>query len=219
MLGTGLGTCPMRLSYLGLSYPGLGDPGGGVSGCGHRAAFGGGLAARLWPAPGFRGWTGIGAGHLPRPWFRSWTGSRTECPVRPWFGLQWGGRGDWTELRRFVFRIPPSLRSHVWIRRLGCGMRSRRGLLVVPGPGVDERFRRCLGSLVRHPAAEPRQVARVVVRHFQKSTGAGTASSASSLGPIPILSWMRFSMSLAMSGLSRRNLRAFSLPCPSWSPS
>jgi hypothetical protein len=60
----------------------------------------------------------------------------------------------------------------------------------------------------------------VLLLGHQKSTGAGTASSgASTCAPMPILSWMRFSMSLAMSGLSRRNLRAFSLPCPNWSPS
>jgi hypothetical protein len=187
-----------------LSYPRLGYSGRGISSCGHRATFGGGLAARLWPAPGFSGWRGIGSG--------------AEYPVRLWFRPPMGGLGGWAGLRCVAFRIPPSLRGHVWIRRLGCGMRSRRGL-VVPGPGVDERFHRCLGSLVRHPAREPRQVARVVVWHCQKSTGAGAASSASSLGPIPILSWMRFSMSLAMSGLSRRNFRAFSLPWPSWSPS
>ncbi len=113
--------------------------------------------------------------------------------------------------------IPPGLRRHVWFRRPVRGMCRRRRVGFFPGPRVDTRFRRCLGSLVCHPVLEPRQIARIV--WHQKSTGAGAASSASSFGPIPILSWIRFSMSLATSGFSRRNRRAFSLPCPSWSPS
>ena len=43
--------------------------------------------------------------------------------------------------------------------------------------------------------------------------------SASRRGPTPSFSLIRFSISLARSGLSRRKLRAFSLPWPSWSPS
>jgi len=57
-------------------------------------------------------------------------------------------------------------------------------------------------------------------RSPQKSTGAGSGSmSASSTAPMPSFSLIRFSISAATSGLSRRNLRAFSLPCPIWSPS
>ena len=37
--------------------------------------------------------------------------------------------------------------------------------------------------------------------------------------PMPSFSLIRFSISAATSGFSRRNLRAFSLPWPSWSPS
>ena len=44
-------------------------------------------------------------------------------------------------------------------------------------------------------------------------------AAASTCGPMPSFSLIRFSISSARSGLSRRNLRAFSLPCPSWSPS
>ena len=44
-------------------------------------------------------------------------------------------------------------------------------------------------------------------------------ASASSRGPTPSFSLIFFSMPLEMSGLSRRKVRAFSLPCPSWSPS
>ena len=64
------------------------------------------------------------------------------------------------------------------------------------------------------------RVVGVAVRHRQKSTGAGRGStSASSTAPMPSFSLIRFSTSAATSGFSRRNLRAFSLPCPIWSPS
>ena len=53
----------------------------------------------------------------------------------------------------------------------------------------------------------------------QKSTGAGTGSSRSMRAPTPSFSLMRFSISLATSGFSRRNVRTFSLPWPSCSPS
>ena len=43
--------------------------------------------------------------------------------------------------------------------------------------------------------------------------------AASTAGPMPSFSRIRFSSSLARSGLSRRKVRAFSLPWPSWSPS
>ena len=48
---------------------------------------------------------------------------------------------------------------------------------------------------------------------------AAAAGSASRRGPTPSFSLIFFSISLARSGLSRRKVRAFSLPCPSWSPS
>src|SRR5215471_3554609 len=49
--------------------------------------------------------------------------------------------------------------------------------------------------------------------------GSLSAASASRRGPTPSFSLIFFSISLARSGLSRRKFRAFSLPCPSWSPS
>jgi len=55
----------------------------------------------------------------------------------------------------------------------------------------------------------------------QKSTGTSATGSAglSTCGPMPSFSLIFFSISSARSGLSLRKLRAFSLPCPSWSPS
>ena len=56
-------------------------------------------------------------------------------------------------------------------------------------------------------------------RHDQKSTGAGSGSigvpESSTRAPMPSFSLMRFSISSARSGLSRRNVRTFSLPWPS----
>jgi hypothetical protein len=53
----------------------------------------------------------------------------------------------------------------------------------------------------------------------QKSTGAGSGASSLTRAPMPSFSLIFFSISLARSGLSRRKLRTFSLPWPSWSPS
>src|SRR5690606_29603088 len=49
-------------------------------------------------------------------------------------------------------------------------------------------------------------------------TPAAGSAGASTLAPTPSFSLIFFSSSLARSGLSRRNARAFSLPWPSWSP-
>ena len=49
--------------------------------------------------------------------------------------------------------------------------------------------------------------------------GQRRSAGASTVGPTPSFSRIRFSSSLARSGLSRRKARAFSLPWPSWSPS
>ena len=52
------------------------------------------------------------------------------------------------------------------------------------------------------------------------STGtAASSAGASTVGPTPSFSRICFSSSLARSGLSRRKVREFSLPWPSWSPS
>ena len=58
-------------------------------------------------------------------------------------------------------------------------------------------------------------------RSGQKSTGTGSgtigAPAESTRAPMPSFSLIFFSSSSARSGLSRRKLRTFSLPCPSWS--
>ena len=110
-----------------------------------------------------------------------------------------------------------------------------RGLLAVGGEIAQGRHRQARGgpgeireahdpgACVLGPGSLIAVVARAAVLafcHRQKSTGAGSGSmSASSTAPMPSFSLIRFSISAATSGLSRRNLRAFSLPCPIWSPS
>ena len=107
-----------------------------------------------------------------------------------------------------------------------------------PGqPGVT-RHRPCPRPGARRPARARRARARParpgggLARGSSRHTGraavaapaagapsAAALGSASSRGPTPSFSLIFFSISLAMSGLSLRNVRAFSLPWPSWSPS
>src|SRR3546814_5027872 len=79
----------------------------------------------------------------------------------------------------------------------------------------------------RHPGVHPGSDVTLPLGsgggHRQKSMFVGSSASASAGsatdGPTPSFSRIFFYSSLARSGLSLRNVRAFSLPCPSWSPS
>ena len=83
-----------------------------------------------------------------------------------------------------------------------------------PGPGVDpERRRRpARRSAIGCRDSEVIDTDRLV----RQVVGGGRWSTC---GPTPSFSRIFFSSSLARSGLSRRKVRAFSLPWPSWSPS
>ena len=97
-----------------------------------------------------------------------------------------------------------------WVVAGRSGVRRRPGRAVVWHPAsLDPADRR----------AERGQIGRCVVGH-QNSTGTSAPSAgASTRGPTPSFSLIRFSNSSARSGLSFRKVRAFSLPWPSWSPS
>ncbi len=120
-------------------------------------------------------------------------------------------------------------------RRQGCRPRRDRGRTnpqpVDLGPlGSSRRLR--LGEHGRRPGQplcggrDARRRSRsggevvAVPRHGQKLTGTSETSAGwSTRGPTPSFSLTFFSISSARSGLSLRKVRAFSLPCPSWSPS
>jgi hypothetical protein len=111
------------------------------------------------------------------------------------------------------------------IEGIEVGLRAADGVGRIRGvqPG-DWSVRTLAGADVVEPDDADRILLRAGVppakRHAQKSTGAGSGSaSASSWAPMPSFSLIFFSTSAATSGFSRMNLRAFSLPWPSWSPS
>ncbi len=58
-----------------------------------------------------------------------------------------------------------------------------------------------------------------LTRKLEVDIRAAASAGLSTWGPMPSFSRIFFSISLARSGLSRRKVRAFSLPWPSWSPS
>src|SRR5690606_3775055 len=85
-----------------------------------------------------------------------------------------------------------------------------------PGQGVARPLHVRLAHAVDgHPTQKLTETSPVF-----GSTPSGTASSSpAGRGPMPSLLLTLRSISSDRSGLSRRNWRAFSLPCPSWSPS
>src|SRR6478672_2873077 len=149
-------------------------------------------------------------------------------------------------LTQLVLELLPAARRHRELAqddlarhvvRVGLGVAGLQVLLGVARlppaarPRAVRASRRCRGPIARGPLARGRRgqgsfercPGRVVlVAHGpQKSTGTSATGSAglSTCGPTPSFSLIFFSSSSARSGLSRRKVRAFSLPWPSWSPS
>ena len=108
--------------------------------------------------------------------------------------------------RRAWSTRPPRPRRHRASRAVAC-------------PREGHQRVRCA---IDRAVVEPSRPATVEPAAQKESTPIGSSESGASwstCGPTPSFSRIFFSSSLARSGLSLRNLREFSLPWPSWSPS
>src|SRR6185436_3689763 len=97
--------------------------------------------------------------------------------------------------------------------RRGLNPRRAHGPVLLPGP-LHENQKSTGTSLAGTPL-----IGRPLIGTRLVGAAATGSAGLSACGPTPSFSLIFFSSSSARSGLSFRKVRAFSLPCPSWSPS
>ena len=130
-----------------------------------------------------------------------------------------------TRVRRVVGHAPRAQRVGQFRRLRARRSSSRRQMIRATASGSAGG--RCLGSGVGFGAGRrtvrsadaSRSPCCDALRSRPGPAAARPARSPSTRAPMPSFSLIRFSISSARSGLSRRKLRTFSLPWPSWSPS